>query len=334
MPRDSNLQFFGQLQRHSLALAILILGTCAPLGLARAASDEVQVPASGGFSMVSVEVSRGWESHSSPLVRIADEGPLIRVIGTQSLASGYSRAGLSGMKTFQLHDATSMQISAAVDERRFDHARELDFGMQSADAWLRWPAFGGNLGIGLGLQRLTLSGSFFRRRHALQADWTLPYPDGGFFGFALDHGPNRHAADYADLDSNSTLLLARRQYARPLDWLDDVSIEAGIQSESNQSASPDLSSTAYYARVTAAWKALGLNWTIGGMYQDAKFKASLLPGLAARHDKFRALDFACELPISARTSLKLEVSNGRNDANLPLFESRYSAVALTLVFGF
>lgn len=303
-------------------------------GASAATDDEVQVSAQAAFGALNAEISHGWETHSSPLVRIADEGPLIRVLGTQRLASAYDRGAVSGMKTLPLADATSLQLSAAAEEKRFRDARELDFGMQSLDAWLRWPTAAGSLGVGGGLQWMSLGGGAFRRREALMADWTLPAADGGFLGVVLDHGINRHAPDYVDLDSRSTLLLIRRQFPKPLDWIDEISVEAGAQREVNQRGFADLASTAYYARVTTSWPALGLKWAFGLMAQDARFDAALLPGLPARRDTFVAIDASCEYPLGARTALRLDITSARNRANVALYESRFGTASLSLAIDF
>jgi hypothetical protein len=285
--------------------------------------------------MVRAEISFGREHYSSPLVRFANEGPLIRIEGRNILAGNYHRVAASGSQGFSLGNNLSLQLNGAFEDKNFLVAKDLNFRLYNLDSQFRWQLQDNNsLGFGPGVQRIEVAGKPFRQRHSLQTDWTHIDPDRGYTTLVIDYGRNRHAEEFKDLDSTSGLALVRHQFLKPVSFLNEIAVEAGIGKESNLNHLDDLSSRQQYARISSEWGTGPLKLAGGLMIQKARFKAASLDELPVRQDVFSSIDLSCEYTLSKDVFLRADTSRGNNRANSALFESRFNTHSLSLAINF
>lgn len=318
-----------------IGLARLILCLAGGLAAPGSATAETDEPAAAPDPLpVRAEASWGRERYSSPLVRLGDEGVLVTIPGRNSLSGNYGRLAVSAVHSVPFNETLSLQLNGGLESKKFNDAPDLDFAMQSLDAVMRWQLDGSSMGMGPGWQRMAIGGRHFRERRSLQWDWTLPTGDGGYLSLVMDLGQNRHASEFRDLDSLSGLALIRRQFPKPLGGLDEISVEAGAAREINQRGLADLSNTLVYTRLSADWSTWGLSWSAAWTGQYARFDAPLLDELPRRRDHFTALDLSCEHEISPGKSVRLDLSQARNRANVTLYESRFHSAALSLTIAF
>lgn len=237
------------------------------------------------------------------------------------------------MRDWPLGDEDRLAVAGRADWKRSPASPDLDFGMVSADLTWRTPLAGGYAGVGPGLRRLWVAGERFRAVTALQADWTRPDQAGGFWSGALEMAANRHAAAFADLDSNTLLLSLHRKLVAPLAGLDALDLELSAARERNANGFADLANRSVFARASADRRWQGIVWSAGVMVQHSRFDASLLETLPARRDRLLGVEVAAELELAPQRSLRFELLSLRNRANLVLFENRYRLAALTFVAG-
>ena len=285
--------------------------------------------------MLHVETSFGREHYSSPLVRFSNEGPLIRIDGRNTLAGNYQRLAASGSTGFNLASDLSLQTNGALEEKRFTQAKDLDFRLMSVDAIMRLQLPNNHsLGFGPGIQHINVAGKPFRQRHAVQTDWTKMSPDDGYTTVVIDYGRNRHAQEFKDMDSTSGLALVRRQFLKPLSFLNEIAVEAGVGMENNLNHLDDLSSRQKYARLSSEWNTGSLKWTLGLMTQKARFKAASLDELPVRQDTLSSVDLSCEHALSKDVFIRIDTMRSNNKANSALFESRFNGHSMSLGLNF
>ncbi|MBL8488078.1 MAG: hypothetical protein JNK22_13405 [Rhodocyclaceae bacterium] len=274
----------------------------------------------------SLEVSFGHEALSSPLFRLSDTGALVRLPGLLRLSGNYVRVGAGGMALFP---APSGQWSAAgrVDWKTAPAARDLDFGNVSGELMWREALGDGQAGIGISRQRMAVAGSPFRTATAAQADWTRATDDGGHWVLLSALARQRHDRD-AELDGTVASLALQRHLPEPLQWVDALDLEAAIARE--RTRFPDLSSRTAFLRLSADRRWLGIDWSAGFSLQRAAFDAALLPGLPVRRDRGTLLEFSAALAAGRFGNLRLEIQDGRNRSNVPVYDNRYRNLSLTL----
>lgn len=293
--------------------------------LAAASGAQGATPPTAGM-----ELSLGHEELTSPLVRLSDTGPLLRVEGLSRLAGNTWRLAGSFMHDWSTAEGASFALSGHAETRRSPQAPDLDWSLISTDLMARRPLAGMLWGLGPTLQRLDVAGRHFRDVLGLQADVLRTLEAGGHWSLAGLRAEYRHPGDNRDFDSALAMWNVQRRFAQPLPGTDSLDIEAGVLRERNRRGLPELSSRSVYGRVALAGKLGEVEWSAGLMLQRSRFDASPLPALAPRRDGYRAVDLALSYDLTADNYIKLEANFARNAANLALYESRYRQLALTL----
>ncbi len=279
------------------------------------------------------ELSAGYEHYSSPLVRLSDEGPLVLVEGRSKLVGHYVGTTISASHMVNFAGQQSLQVNAALRDRNFRHADDLNFRQGNVDVLYRRPVGTASAGIGAGVQRIAVGGQHFRQRVALQADLFFQHGQDGFTSIVIDQGDNRHAFDNRDLDASAGLALVRRQFTNPRHGIDEFAIEAGVGRERNIRGNHDLSNRQLHLRMNMDWHTPGLRWTLALMLQRSQFESALLPGMPARLDRLASLDLGVEYAINTHAAIRADWSQMINKANTALYESRYRGGSVTLLLN-
>ncbi|MFO1326621.1 MAG: hypothetical protein U1F56_04615 [Rubrivivax sp.] len=297
---------------------------------AACAAALLALPAAAPAQPFSAELGLGRQSLSAPLVRIDERSPVLRIDGLQRLSGTYLAASLSGLHDLPFAGGV-LALSARADGRHAPVARDLGFAAANADAIVRWPLPGVTLGAGVGLQRLWVAGRPFRRAAPLQAEATLSTPgDDGHLALFASHARQRHPGDFADFDGVASAATLQRRWARPMTGLSAIELEVGVGRERNDAGHADLSEHHRHLRAAVSTALAGVEFTLGHVWQRARFDAPLLDGLPARRDRLHGWDLAAAAELTAGLTLRLEVQRLRNAANLALFDSREQGWALTL----
>lgn len=294
-------------------------------------------PSDGGKNIgdanLQLEASVGRERYSSPLVRFNEQGPLMQIIGRNQLSGNYLHVGGSGMRSFVLTEQLNFQLSGNLMERRFDRAGDLDLGVMSLDGMMHYKLAGATVGLGPSWQRISTGGQHFRERHAVQMDWVRVAEGDGYTSIVAETGLNQHADAFRDFDSRSSLLLVRKQFLKPLRGLDEFSVEVGGVREANRQGNDDLSSRQWYVRMGSEFVALGVTWSLSGTYQRARFDAPTFDGQPARRDTFLSGDLNASYALSKALTLRLNLSQYDNRANLPVYEGTFKGNSLSLIYN-
>lgn len=272
-----------------------------------------------------VDVSIGRESLSSPLFRLSDAGALVRIPGLRGLSGNYIRIGAGGMAVLPM-PAGQWSASGRLDWKTAPAARDLDFANVGGDLMWRQGLGDGQVGIGLGRQHMAVAGNAFRTATAVQADWTLPSADGGHWVLLSALTGQRHARD-TELDGAVTSLALQRHLPAPQSRVDALDVEMAFTRD--RTRFDDLSSRTGFLRLSADRRWLGVDWSLGVSLQRAAFDASLLPSLPIRRDRGATLEFSASLPVGTHGSLRLDVQEGRNRSNVPLYDNRYRNLSVT-----
>ena len=280
------------------------------------------------------EFGMGHEYYSSPLVRFNDQGPLIEVVGRRHASGDYRHISASFMKDFPLTDGVSLQMSAAMWNRHFPNARDLDIGIVSVDGIVRFQLGQASLGMGPSFQQIASGGRPFRDRASMQLDWTRVKENKGYTSVVVEVGDNRHSEQFRDLDSRSCLALLREQFIAPARGVRELSIEAGMVREINRFGYADLSNLQVYARLNLGFDMLGLDWNLGGTLQKARFDGPLMDELPSREDSFISGDLSVGYTLSKEISLRWTLSGYRNRSNVVLYDGWFRGNSLSLNAAF
>ena len=276
-------------------------------------------------------VGVGYESQTSPLVRLSPEGTLVLIDGLARLAGSHVRVGIGGMVDHGLGQAWRLALGGDVQVKRSPSTRDLDFMTASTNAMLRRPSDAGIFGIGPSLQRIWVAGSRFRDATGVLADWTLGADDGSHWMASCDLSSNRHPGDYADFDSRSASAVLRRHVAKPIAQLDALDIEIAAMRESNRRRFAELSSWSGLIRAGVERNLWSVDWSAEVSLQRAWFDDAPLASLPARRDRGITFQFAADRKLSSALNLRVEFTASRNRANVPIYNYRYRQTTLALV---
>jgi hypothetical protein len=155
---------------------------------------------------LTAELSYGHEHFSAPLVRLANEGPLILVDGRTQLAGSFRGVAVSATRMVNFSDARSLQANASFRDRAFASSPDLNTRQSSLDVMYRAPWQSVSFGVGPSAQRIAIGGSHFRQRLSLQADVFIQHGESGFTSVVIEQGNNRHAVGSQDLDGAATAI--------------------------------------------------------------------------------------------------------------------------------
>ncbi|WP_300331104.1 hypothetical protein [Accumulibacter sp.] len=280
---------------------------------------------------LAAEVGWGHESQTSPLVQISPQGTLIFLGGLRRLAGSHWRANLSGLRDWSLFGDVRLALAGDVHVKRSSQTPDFDFLNASLSPALR-TSLGerANVGIAGHWQHIDVAGEHFRTTRSLQLDWTYADGEGSHWVIMLDSGRNRHRGDLVDLDSTSSTLLLQRHVEAPLPGIDALDLELYLVREQNDRGFRELSSRSHllHASLERAW--LGVTWSAGVAWQQARFAAALLPTLPLRRDQAWTIELAAAVEMAPGRTLRVDYVGVRNDSNVALYQNRYRQIGVVL----
>lgn len=279
-------------------------------------------------SSLSIDAGIGYETQTSPLIRISPQGSLILLDDINRLAGSHVRASLSGMQDWAVGEELRLAVSGDLHLKRSPQTRDLDFSNVSLSSALRWPVGPGFLGIGPGVQRIEVAGRHFRDVTGIHADWTRADERGNHWMVMLDRGRNRHRGDLIDLDSTSTVLMLQHHLAAPLPGVDALDLDLSLARERNDRGFAELSNRNLMLRLGLERSQWGINWGVGLIRQVDRFDDTPLPELPRRKDRSTLLEISAEIALAPGRTLRFDASTVRNQANLALYEDRYRQIGV------
>jgi hypothetical protein len=294
--------------------------------------------ASGGSvksppSPYSIEASIGREYHSSPLLRIDPNGPLILIDGITNLSGTYGRLAASGLKDWGVGAETTLAVSAHAEWKRVPDAPDLDFGHVNIDAMIRHPFAGASLGVGPSAGRIWVARDRFRDWAGVRADVAKGLGDDGHWTVIADFAKQRHAEAYADLDARATSVMLQRHFADVSPAVKGVDFEAGYGNSRNANGFEDLSNRGLFARLGFELRAVGLEWSFGLMAQQVRYREPTFEGDPARRDRFYNLEVGVTKELNDGSSVQVVFTWGRNISNFDIYDNRYREMSVTYAFG-
>jgi hypothetical protein len=299
-------------------------------GLLASVSSPAAPPSAANLSM---ELGWGYESQTSPLVQISPQGTLVFLGGLQRLAGSHWRANVSGMRDWQVLGDVRLALAGDLHVKRSPQTPDFDFLNASFSPALRmvmgeW----GNIGLASHWQHIDVAGEHFRKVHSLQLDWTYADGDGSHWVIMADSGRNRHRGELADLDSTSATLLLQRHVQAPLPGIDAADLELYLVREHNDRRFPELSSRSHLLHLALEREWLGVTWSAGLAWQQAKFDRTVLPTLPVRRDQAWTIELAAAVDLVPGRTLRVDYVGVRNESNVALYRNRYRQVSLGLQF--
>lgn len=285
-------------------------------------------------SPLSVEASLGYESLSSPVVRIDPDSALILVEGTSRLRGTYGRLAGNAFKELPLGGEAMVVATARLDAKWAPRAPDLDFTIAQVDATLRHPFAGASLGIGPAAGHVRVAGDRFRDGLGLRADVAMPDGADGHWVVVADGGRHRHGPGYEELDARVASVSVHRRIATPFTGITAVDIEAGVSRTANRYGYQDLSSRGRYARIAFESKVSGFDVAFALSGQGARFDAGLADDMPARRERFTLVEIGVSRELAKDTTLRADFTWGRNRANLAIYDNRLRALSVTLLAAY
>lgn len=293
--------------------------TCvAPCGSARAQES----------AHVSTDVGVGYESQTSPLIRLSPQGELISLDGVQRLGGGRARVGLQAFANWRLDGDWGTSLAADVSQKKAPSAPDFDFGIISIQPSLHRTIGRASVGWGGTLQRMEIAGRPFREVRSTQITWTLPQAEGDLWMAIADIGSNRHASEFSELDASTASLTAQRHLARPLPGLEGVDLTTFIARERNEREHAELSHTSAMVSASFQWSWCDLHWAAGASLQEVRFDATAFADEPQRVDRAVGIDISAEREISKRTTLSVVYSEIRSLSSLGVYDNTFQQVSV------
>jgi hypothetical protein len=191
----------------------------------------------------------GYESLSSPVVRIDPDSALILIDGTSRLRGSYGRLAANAFKALPLGGGTLVALTASLDLKWAPRARDLDFTIAQVDATLRHPFGWASLGGGPTASHLRVAGARFRDGLGLRADAALPDGADGHWVLVADGGRQHHGPGYEDLDARVASVSLHRRIATPVPAFTALDMESGLSRTANRHRFDDLANRGRHVRV-------------------------------------------------------------------------------------
>lgn len=319
--------------RHGIVGRLAALGVALALagpGTGRAAAS--QAAAEADALRVEADWSVGHQASSSPLVRVDDEGALVRIPGLARQRGTVRHLSANASADRAVAGPVHLSLTGVVDDVRSDDAPGLAFGLALADLSIRWPAVDGMVGVGVSVSSLSVAGEAFRRSSAAHIDWSVAPQPGEVRSWRIEVARHRHAATVTDLDAE--VLAASAFWRRPLEgaWFDSIEASGGWRLERNRQGLADLSHRGVHLMAELGWSAWGAGWRASVMWQRASFASSSVPDLGPRRDTFIATELSAEWPLSAALGLRASAGRSRNHAQPWLYENRQHHAELGLTW--
>ncbi|HNM75954.1 MAG TPA: hypothetical protein PKN13_11540 [Accumulibacter sp.] len=282
---------------------------------------------------LAAEVGWGHESQTSPLVQISPQGTLIFIGGQRRLAGSHWRTNVSGLRDWPLFGDVRLALAGDLHVKRSLPTPDFDFLNASFSPALRtslgeW----GNIGVAGHWQHIDVAGAHFRNARSLQVDWTYADGHGGHWVIMADAGKNRHRGELSDLDSTSTTLLLQRHVEAPLPGIDAADLELYLVRERNDRGFDELASRSHLLRASLEHAWLGVTWSAGLAWQQARFATALLPTLPVRRDEAWTIELAAAVELAPGRTLRVDYVGVRNESNIALYQNRYRQISVALQF--
>lgn len=280
------------------------------------------------------EASLGYESLSSPVVRIDPDSALILVEGTSRLRGSYGRLAVNAFKELPLGGEAMLVATARLDAKRAPRAPDLDFTIAQVDATLRHAFAGTSLGIGPTAGHVRVAGARFRDGVGVRADVAKPDGADGHWVVVADGGRHRHGSGYEDLDARVASASVHRRIATPFAGVSALDLEAGISRTANRHGYQDLSSRGRYARIAVESTVSGFDVAVALSGQSVRFDAGLADDVPARRERFTLVEIGASREFARDTTLRADFTVGRNRANLAIYDNRLRAFSVTLLAAY
>jgi hypothetical protein len=309
------------LHRHALR----VCATAITLLVAQAVLADELPP-----SQISTEVGFGYETQTSPLIRISPQGELISIDGLQRLKATSLRVGVQGFANWQLSGGWGLSLAGDMSQKRSPDNPDFNFGMVSVQPALHVAVGPGSVGWGLNWQHIDVAGASFRDTGAVQMDWTQSGPDGSLWAMVVDVGSNRHFGELSDLDAHTASLVVQRHLAKPGAGLESADFAAYVSRERNDQGYGELSYRSMMLTASLQWQWRGVNWSAGTSLQKMQFDDTAMATDPLRVDRSMGVDLAAELDISPKHTLRVEYSRVRSVSTIAMYDNEYQQVAVKL----
>ena len=275
-------------------------------------------------------ISTGYEQVSSPLVRIDVDSPLMLVEGRTKLAGRYYQFSLSGVKDWDIENASSLSLSASSSIKISPSAKDLNYGLVSIDGAWRKQLGSVSIGIGPSVQRVWIVNERFRDSVTMQTDITYVQPNGSFTDIYMDVSKSFFVEDYDFSNSKSTTLSFTHHINALGLGFSALDLQLSATREKNTQDFEDLSSRSFYARASIDRNMLGLTWSMGASLTKSNFDAPFFEGFPKRNDLYVSYEFGLEREFSDKMHMSLDFTKAQNRSNLVLYESDYRLLSLSL----
>ena len=283
-----------------------------------------------GPPQISTEIGVGYESQTSPLIRLSPQGELISLDGLQRLGGSSFHVGLQTFANWQLGNSWGASLAADFNQKKSPAAPDFDFGILSIQPSVHMAVGTASVGWGATLQRIDVAGRAFREVRGAQLTWTLPQPDGNLWMAVADVGSNRHGEEFSELDSSTASLTFQRHVARPLSGFEGLDISAFLARERNERDFVELSHTSAMVSTSIQWRWQNILWSTGASLQQVRFDGTAFVAEPLRMDRAIGIELAAEHELSHRTTVRIEYSEVRNVSSIALYDNSFQQFGVKL----
>ncbi len=284
-------------------------------------------------SSLSIDVSFGYESQTSPLFQISPTSTIIYIDGLQRLKGSHWTTNVQGFTDRHLGAGVTVSIAGDITNKRSPDTPDLNFRSISAQPAIHLPVGAGSFGLGINVQNMAIAGMPFRDVIGIQPSWTMT-DDKNLWSVMADIGRNRHAGELSDLDGDSYSLMLQRQISEPLRGFDSLDVTAVLGRERNSRGFRDLSDRNAMLHASIQWTLLNGSWKLGRGWRRARFDDTTFAEDPVRTDRTTMLDLAVEWTLSPGYALHIEINEVRNQSTTLLYENRYRQILAGLRASF
>ena len=283
-----------------------------------------------GGTQVSTDFGYGYESQTSPFIRLSPQGELISLDGVQRQGGPSFYLGLQTFTNWKLGDAWGLTLATDFNQKKSPSASDLDFAILSIQPSLHRTVGAASVGLGADLQRIDIGGHAFREVRGAQLTWTLPESNGNLWIAIADLASNRHQEEFADMDSSTASVTVQRHVAQPLAGLEGFDVSAFVSRERNERGIVELSHASAMLSTSVQWLWQDITWSTGVSLQQIQFDGSAFADEAQRVDRATGLELSAQHDISSRTTLRFEYSEVRNVSSIALYDNTFQQFAVKL----
>ena len=176
-----------------------------------------------------------------------------------------------------------------------------------------------SVGVGWQPQRIDVAGGRFRSARGVHLDWARS-DDGNHWFALLERAHWRHPADLRELDATATTLLVQRQLAAAEPGANGLDLAAFASRERNRAGLAEFGQRSLTLQATWSRRIVGLDGTLGLLWQRARFDGSAFDEVARRVDRAWRLEVSLERPIPPPLTVPLEAPWMRGRTTTPLYE--------------